>query len=82
MLDGPARYGFLDWRRQVQSLGLPEGCAGVNALVEAGARIEAGCYLEDSRIGAKARIASGCMLSQVVVKEADLPPDIVLSGLP
>ncbi|HML45305.1 MAG TPA: L-fucokinase, partial [Clostridia bacterium] len=82
MLDGPARYEFLDWRRQVQSVGLPEGCAGVNSVVEEGARVGPGCYLEDSRVGAGARIASGCVLSQVAVEEADLPPDIVLSGLP
>ena len=82
MLDGPARYGFLDWQCQVQSIGLPEGCAGVNSVADRGAHIGPGCYVEDSRIGAKARIASGCVLSQVVVEEADLPPDIVLSGLP
>lgn len=81
LLQGEERFGFLGWQRDVMSVGAGEGFAAINSVIEPGARIGAGCAIEDCRIGAAAVIGEGCVVSGADFDDT-LPPDTCLHVLP
>ncbi len=81
LLHGEERFGFLGWRRQVQSVGAKEDIAAINSVIASGAQIGPGSAIEDSRIGPNARIGAGCVVSCAQF-DGELAPGTALHALP
>lgn len=78
-------YEFLDWKSRV-STNLPEGegplAATHNALIDKGARIGTGCYIEDCFIGSKVTMLDNTITSGIsLTEEITVPGNAVLHGL-
>ncbi|MEG0766420.1 MAG: L-fucokinase, partial [Clostridia bacterium] len=81
MQEGERSFGFLDWRSEVQSVGVRNGAiTAINCEIAPDAQVCTGCYLEDSRVCAGARIGEGCVLSNVDFSGI-LPADTVLHAV-
>lgn len=77
-----ADYAFLGWSALVGTNVSSGDYAAHNSLIEEGARIGEGAYLEDSVVRGGARAGSGCVLSGVEIQSKTVvPADTVLHGL-
>ncbi|MDR1598582.1 MAG: bifunctional fucokinase/L-fucose-1-P-guanylyltransferase [Oscillospiraceae bacterium] len=81
MLGAEAECGALGWRQYTLCAG-GAGGAGARSLVEPGAGIGGGVYLESSRIGADASVGGGAVVSHVEWPLGAVPADMALHGLP
>ena len=80
MNEGTEEYRALGWSDRV-GCSMERG-AGYNSIVETGARLGEGCYLESSFVHAGAAVGRGSMLSCVELEAGmTVPPDVVLHAL-
>ena len=73
-----ADYEFLDWKSKVFTN--REDCPGAahDALVEAEAELENGCYIESSWLKGKTVVKERAVVSKVVLENVTVPEDTVL----
>lgn len=82
MTEGMYSYEELGWSKQVNS-SLPIGTeiAGYNSIVDIGAIVGKGCYLEDSYVKAGSRLGDNVLLSNVDIEGQIIPSNTVLHGV-
>lgn len=75
-------YEFLGWTRLVSTnVSESNTWAASNSLIEDDAVIENGVYIEDCNIGHHVTVGTRSVLSNLQVKEQEIPTDIVMHGL-
>lgn len=80
--DAEAIYHYLGWNKQVlTNIPTDANYAGSNSLVENGAFVGEGSYLEDCIIGKNATIGKRCVVSGVAVDGQIIPDETVIHGL-
>ncbi|MCD7813185.1 MAG: bifunctional fucokinase/L-fucose-1-P-guanylyltransferase [Lachnospiraceae bacterium] len=81
MTDGMDEYRFLDWSGIVNSNLSPQNYAVSNSYISRRASVEAGSYIEDSRIHRGSVIGRGCVVSGVTLNGEKAPDGAVLHAL-
>lgn len=83
MSDEISEYEFLSWSSQVAS-NLQNGTdySTYESYVGRDAVVGSGAYLEQSYVLGKSRIGSGCVISNVKLRDIELPENVVLHALP
>lgn len=75
-------YEYLQWKKQVcTNRPETERFAAHNSLIEKGAEIGDGCYLENCEIGAGVCVGEGSILSGLRLEKEQIPPRVVLHAL-
>ena len=83
MTDEIADYEFLDWRGQVVStLGAHRSCAAYSSYVGRRAAIGENVYLENSYVLGESKVGAGSILSNIKIRNVEIPENVVLHGLP
>jgi fucokinase len=81
MNDEIGDYAFLDWKRWTSSNAWNVPYAVNNTVISEHAAIGPGCYLEDCYIDGAAVIGKGSIVSNVLMKNQNVPESVVLHGL-
>lgn len=74
-------YIFLDWSSKVNTNITTGNYAANNSYIDESASIADGCYIEDSYIFENVSIGKYCVISNVTLRNVDIPPYAVLHGL-
>ena len=77
-------YSFLGWKRQVGSNVSNVRYAAHNSLIEEGAVVGEGAYIEYSHIGENVRVGNGSIVSELTITDTEkiiIPAGVVLHGL-
>lgn len=76
-------YEFLEWNRHVITTAQKDaGYAAHNAYIGKRAKVEAGAYLEDCYILENTVVGGGSIVSNVKLRNEEVPSGVVLHGLP
>lgn len=90
MTEDIGNYEFLDWNARIltnvyeKAEGLNDDSAEFaanNSYIEESAALSDCCYIEDSYIRGNTRIGSNCVISNVVLKDREVPCGVTLHGL-
>ena len=80
MSGGIGRFKDFGWSARTAS-STPDGVAGYNSILDQGASIGKGCYLEVSRVRGGAKVGDDVLLSYVDIVDETVPSGVVLHGL-
>ena len=74
-------YRFLDWSGNVGTNSRASHFAASNAYVSRCAKVDPGCYVEDSYVHGGSTVGKGCVISGVTLSGETVPDGAVLHGL-
>lgn len=76
-------YEFLNWKSKVATTGGGESrFAAYNSYIGHRAAISEGAYIEDSYVLDESTVGTGSILSNVKLRNVDIPADVVVHGIP
>lgn len=89
MIDEIGNYEFLDWNAKVltniSDTQAGNACLGKfaanNSYIEESAVLSDSCYIEDSYIRGNTKIGNNCVISNVEIKDREIPDNLTLHGL-
>ena len=82
MTSGNEKLKFLDWQTRILfNDDAEQGFSCNNSIVEPGAKVGEGCYIEDSRVMENCDIGESCVISNVILDGVSVPGNTVLHGL-
>lgn len=77
-----SQYSFLGWEKQVMvNAGQKNACATNTAWIDTTAQVDESSYIEDSYLFGNTVVGKNCVLSNVVLRDAQVPDNTVLHGL-
>lgn len=75
-------YDFLNWEKQISALNFKDKKGSIyNSVIENDAQISEWSYIEDSYVGENVSLGKNSILSNVKVRNIQIPENIVLHGL-